>query len=139
MLLPDIGTGSAFALPPSAMRWVLSQPDSAIGSYEFIREINPTQHSLGDARYISDPWQGNLVKTHLNPMLDSLCDAMNEELQEAFDAHFGVDTAEWKEIDLYDAMSKVVMQAASRFTVGTPLCSSLVICLSPLFWTNSRL
>lgn len=123
MLLPDLGTGSAYALPPSAMRWVLSQPDSSIGSYEFIRETNPTQYSLGDARYISDPWQGTLVKTQLNPMLDSLCDAINNELGVAFDEHFGTDP-EWKEIDLYDAMTKIVIQVASRFTVGLPLCLS---------------
>ncbi|KAL1863326.1 hypothetical protein Plec18167_008188 [Paecilomyces lecythidis] len=103
------------------MRWVLSQPDSSIGSYEFIRETNPTQYSLGDARYISDPWQGTLVKTQLNPMLDSLCDAINNELGVAFDEHFGTDP-EWKEIDLYDAMTKIVIQVASRFTVGLPLC-----------------
>ncbi|KAL4922599.1 cytochrome P450 [Aspergillus aurantiobrunneus] len=63
-----------------------------------------------------------LVKDELNMVLENIVAGLNEELGVAFDAQFGVDEENWKTIDLLDTIRRVVAQAASRFTVGLPLC-----------------
>ena len=69
-----------------------------------------------------DPWQGNLVKTGMGAILETIVAGLNDELQYAFDARFGTDTEHWREIAVLETMKPLVAQAASRFTVGLPLC-----------------
>ncbi|KAM6513676.1 hypothetical protein FALCPG4_016050 [Fusarium falciforme] len=104
------------------MRWVLAQPDTKLDVAHAFAEVDQVKWSLGHEKYVIDPWQGMLVKTELNSMLENICSALNNELKYAFDVHFGTDTENWKEIDLLPTVRQVVAQAASRFTVGLPLC-----------------
>lgn len=62
------------------------------------------------------------MKKDMNTILETIALGLSDELGVAFDTHFGTDTANWKEIDLVLAIRQIVAQAASRFTVGLPLC-----------------
>ncbi|KAJ4409450.1 hypothetical protein N0V82_009470 [Gnomoniopsis sp. IMI 355080] len=107
------------------MRWTLSQPDEIFSVGHAFAEIDGALYSLGTEAPIVDDWQGMLVKTQMGKVLENLCQAMNEELGVAFDACFGTDTENWRRIDLLTVVRRVVAQAASRFTVGLPLCRDL--------------
>jgi hypothetical protein len=72
-------------------------------------------------KYIADPWQGHIVRTELNGMLENICAALNDELSVAFDEWFGTQSDSWKDLDLFKTIRMVVSQGASRFTVGLPL------------------
>lgn len=109
-------------MPPSSMRWALSQPEEVMGVGEAFAEVDGVYYGLGTEKTIVDAWQGLLVKTDLNTTLENIVQAMNDELGVAFDEHFGTDTDSWKEINLMATVREIVGQAASRFTVGTPLC-----------------
>ncbi|TDZ46961.1 Cytochrome P450 monooxygenase tenB [Colletotrichum trifolii] len=121
VVIPGLGIRHEVIMPTSAMRWVLTQPDSQLSHIQAFAEMDQVEHALGDSRYVVDAWQGTLVRTELNAVLENVCDAMNEELGVAFDKWFGTDP-EWKEIDLFSCVRMVVAQAASRFTLGEPLC-----------------
>jgi hypothetical protein len=86
-------------------------------------EIDQAHYSLGHAKYVGDAWQAKLVRDEMNSVLENIVEAMNEELQVAFDTHFGTDENNWKTINLLETVRLVVAQAASRFTVGLPLCT----------------
>lgn len=126
VVLPGFGLRCELVLPGSSLRWANAQPDSVLSVEEAFAEIDQADYSLGDAKYIKDPWQGMLVKTEMNSVLENIVAALNEELGVAFDAHFGVDGENWREIDLLETVRMVVAQAASRFTVGLPLCKCLM-------------
>jgi hypothetical protein len=85
-------------------------------------DVNQATYSLGHSGPILDGWQGMLVKTELNRVLETLCEALDDELIFAFDSHFGTDTTSWREIDLRATLAKVIAQAGARFTVGLPVC-----------------
>lgn len=104
------------------MRWALSQPDEIVSVGQAFAEIDGAYYSLGTETPIVDDWQGMLVKTQMSKVLETLCQAMNEELGVAFDECFGTDAETWRKIDLLAVVRRVVAQAASRFTVGLPLC-----------------
>ncbi|KAH9907915.1 cytochrome P450 [Xylariomycetidae sp. FL2044] len=122
VLVPGFGTRCEVIMPPSSMRWLLSQPERILSLGEALIEVDQVEYSLGHGRYLADPWQGDLVKTELNLVLENVCDAMNDELKHAFDTYFGTDSKDWKEIDLLSTVRMIIGQAASRFTVGLPLC-----------------
>lgn len=58
----------------------------------------------------------------LTVVLESIAEGLNEDLMVAFDRYFGKDTTTWKEVELFPVLRNVIAQAASRFTVGLPLC-----------------
>lgn len=110
------------------MRWISSQPDHVLNTMAAFAEMDQVRWSLGHDTVIVDSWQGMLVKTEMNRVLENTCAAMQDELHRAFDAKFGTDTDAWKEIDLLPTVSRIVAQAASRFTVGAPLCKPSALC-----------
>ncbi|KAL3466934.1 cytochrome P450 [Aspergillus heterothallicus] len=126
VLIPGFGIRTELILPTKSLRWALSQPDHILSTWDAFAEIDQTHYSLGDEKYVSDPWQGNLVKKELNAILDTVVSALGQELSVAFDEYFGTDEENWSEIELEKAVGMVVAQAASRFSVGLPLCRNKV-------------
>ncbi|KAI1342223.1 cytochrome P450 [Xylariaceae sp. FL0016] len=122
VLVPGFGARNEIIMPQSAMRWVFSQPEEKLSHVEAFLDLNQSHYSLGTTKFVADGWQGELVRTQLNAVLENVCSAMNDELGAAFDQCFGTDTDGWKEVDLLANIRMVVGQAASRFTVGLPLC-----------------
>ncbi|GKT89294.1 cytochrome P450 [Colletotrichum tofieldiae] len=108
-------------MPTNSMRWVQNQPETELHLGKAFAEVDQVHWALGHDRYVVDAWQGTLVKTEINAVLENICAALNDELSFAFDKWFGTDP-EWKEIDLFESMKMVVAQAASRFTIGLPIC-----------------
>ncbi|KAF6818513.1 cytochrome p450 [Colletotrichum plurivorum] len=121
VVLPGLGFRHEVIMPTSLMRWVQAQPEDVLNPLEAFAEVDQVHHALGHSRYVTDPWQGFLVKTELNLVLENICAAMNDELGVAFDRWFGT-SPEWREIDLFKCIRMVVAQAASRFTIGPPMC-----------------
>lgn len=122
VVLPGMGFRKEVFLPPSQMRWVLSQSDDHLSVPDAMVEIDQAHWSLGHNGPVTDAWQGMLIKTELNRVLESVCAALNDELVVAFDEHFGTDTNVWRDIDLRPTIARAIAQANSRFTVGLPLC-----------------
>lgn len=122
VMIPGVGLRSELVLPNSSMRWVLSQPDDVLSGAEATADFMYIHHALGTGAPILDPWQGMLVKRDMNQVLESIAIALDEELAVAFDAHFGTDVDQWREVELVPTVRRIIGQAASRFTVGLPLC-----------------
>lgn len=111
-------------MPQSSMKWFLAQPDDVLDPSQAFADIDQVRWSLGHDKIVVDAYQALIVKTDLNRVLENICAAMNNELSVVFDEQFGTDTENWREIDLLPAVKIIVAQAASRFTVGLPLCKS---------------
>jgi hypothetical protein len=104
------------------MRWVLAQPDDALSVGAAFAEYDQVHYSLGDEKYVTDPWPGMLVKKEMNVVLENIAHALKDELGVALDEYFGTDTENWNDIDLATSIRMVIAQASSRFTVGVPFC-----------------
>ncbi|KAH6887763.1 cytochrome P450 [Thelonectria olida] len=122
VVLPGLGVRHDVIMPPSIMSWILAQPESVLSVTEAFADIDLFNWSLGTSKIVLDAWQGLLIRTDLNRVLEASCAAMNDELHVAFDEYFGTDAENWREIDLLETVRMVVAQAASRFAVGVPLC-----------------
>jgi len=118
-----LGARDEVVLPLSALKWAAAQPDSVFSTGGAFLEMDQVAYSAGHSKYIADAWQGLLVKTQMNLVLESIVAGMCDELGYAFDARFGTDENDWTELKLYETMKLIVAQGSSRFTVGLPLCS----------------
>ncbi|RHZ55175.1 uncharacterized protein CDV56_107749 [Aspergillus thermomutatus] len=121
-LLPGLGFRHEIILPQSAMKWVLARPEAELSHVDAVLEVVQLAYALGDAKYKADPWPCMLVKADINAKLEAVGAVLDEELRGAFDRYFGTDGEGWREVDLLPTVRMVVAQAASRFTVGLPLC-----------------
>ncbi|KAL0938263.1 cytochrome p450 [Colletotrichum truncatum] len=122
VVVPTLGTRKEIFLPHSSMKWALSQPASILGMWEAFNEMFQLGHSLGDEKYMVDTWPHLLARHILTQELEDYILPVHEELQLAIDTHLGVDTENWKTLDLLDTMRMIVNQTGSRFAVGLPLC-----------------
>ncbi|KAK2604004.1 hypothetical protein QQS21_003840 [Conoideocrella luteorostrata] len=122
IVIPGLGLRHEVLMPSRYMPWVLSQRESELSSAQAFVEIDQVRWVLGDNRYVADPWHGTLVRTDMSHDLENICAALNDELQMAFDEYFSADSDSWKDIDLLNTVRWIVARAASRFTIGLPLC-----------------
>ncbi|KAH8591027.1 putative cytochrome P450 [Bisporella sp. PMI_857] len=121
-LVPGLGFRDEVLAPHSALKWLVSQPDSVMSTNDAFVEVDQVGYTMGNHKFILDPWQGMLVKRDINAVLERIVVSLNQELGFAFDVRFGTDEDHWTELDLYETMRWVVAQGSSRFTVGLPLC-----------------
>ncbi|KAK3951082.1 cytochrome P450 [Pseudoneurospora amorphoporcata] len=122
IIIPGVGFRNELILPPSSYKWINTYADDRLSASHAFAEYDQIAHSLGNDVFIKDPWQGTTVKNDLNPSLDNLMDALNDEVGVAFDAYLDSTPGEWVEGNIMDVMKRVIAQADSRFTVGLPLC-----------------
>ncbi|KAF4503532.1 cycloheximide-inducible CIP70 (cytochrome P450 family) [Fusarium agapanthi] len=122
VVIPGFGVRIEVYLPQSQMKGVLNQPEYVLDMEQAFAEVDQVRWSLGHEKYVVDAWQGLVVKYDLNRAIEIIANSMKDELHEVFDEQFGTDTDNWKRIDLTKTVKMIVAQAASRFTVGLPLC-----------------
>ncbi|KAH7179276.1 cytochrome P450 [Fusarium flagelliforme] len=122
VVLPGFGVRIEVYLPQDQMKWIMAQPDHVLDQGQAFAEIDQVTWALGHDRYVVDAWQGMIVKYDLNRAIEVIANSMKDELAVVFDDQFGTDTENWKTVDLTQTVKMIVAQAASRFTVGLPLC-----------------
>jgi hypothetical protein len=111
-------------LPTKSLRWWTALPDSVASIYDGFRDTQHIEWITGHHKYVTDPWQGLVVKVELNRVLEKLMGAVNDESKLAMDDRFGTNTDDWTDINVFETMRLIVAQASSRFTVGLPLCET---------------
>lgn len=117
VLIPVFGPQDEVILPPTALQWLCKQPDNVASSAAAQIDAIGLEHSLG-YKFAHDPWGGWLIKTDLNSALETVCAVINDELEAAFEANFGHDSKDWKELDLFPVCRKIGGRATLRFTLG---------------------
>ncbi|KAM0344516.1 hypothetical protein ACHAPU_007491 [Fusarium lateritium] len=122
VVIPGFGLRIEVMLPQSQMKWILNQPDNVLDISEAFAEVDQVKWALGHDKYVVDAWQGHVVKNEMSRILEIIANNMKDELHEVFDEQFGTDTENWRRVDLTKTIKMIVAQAASRFTVGLPLC-----------------
>ena len=124
-MIPGLGSRDEVILPIKSLRWWTALPDRVASAYNAFREIDQIDWSTGHHKYVTDPWQGMIVKRDINRVLEKLMVALNDELGSAFDSRLGTNMRDWTEVNVLQTMKLIVAQASSRFTVGLPLCETL--------------
>ena len=69
-------------------------------------------------------WAVDTSRHVLTQDLEGFLEPIRLELRTAIDSLLGQDTENWKTLDVYETIRRIINQTGSRFVVGAPLCTS---------------
>lgn len=81
-----------------------------------------SKYTFPIAKMADRPHHAHVVKTDLTRKLGSLSGEIWTELSAALDEHWGADTEEWKEVNVFQTMLRVVTRTSNRVFVGERMC-----------------
>jgi hypothetical protein len=122
-------------LPSSLGQWLVDQPDSILSSQERQNEFLQTKYTFPIPKMSERPHHVQVIKTDLTRKLGSLTEDIWSELTTAFDHHWGIDTEQWKEVNVFETMIRIVTRTSNRLFVGEKLCKFNSQCLNVMLTT----
>lgn len=109
-------------LPSSLGQWLVDQPDAVLSSKARQNEFLQTQYTFPIPKMSEKPHHVQVIKTDLTRKLSALTEEIWSELSVAFDEHWGSDTEEWKEVNVFQTMIRIVTRTSNRLFVGPEMC-----------------
>ena len=106
-------------IPRSQTAWLLDLPDHLVSTKEAHRDI---LHNEFQFFQLDDQFPIRTIHKNLARNLAGLIPGVEEEIKHAIDAVFGLDTENWKSINLWDAWLGIIPQVTNRVLVGMPTC-----------------
>jgi hypothetical protein len=123
-VLPHVLTGPEVVLPVSQARWLCEQPDHIMSQTEVNRQFLEADHTFLHPNIVREPVHPEVIRRELTHKLSSFADDIVDELQQCLEENWGLDTENWKEINVYDTMLDVISRLSTRVFVGEPLCKN---------------
>jgi hypothetical protein len=127
-------TGPEVILPPSQLRWLLTQPEDVLSQRKAAREFFEGDHTMfNPSRGVLDSVRTHVIRQDLSRELPKLFPDLKEEMEYAFEQTWGTNTEEWREIALHESMKNIISRMHNRVFVGLPVCMSPIVAeiLSP--------
>ena len=121
MLIPLPFSRPEVLLPPSSIKWIITQPDNALSPAPIHDEITQVRYVFLNPKLLGDHTVYNILRRDMMKHLTSLLPAMDEEVSAALDNAWGLDT-EWRPVSVFDTIRKVVLRTSTRVFIGKPLC-----------------
>jgi cytochrome P450 len=101
---------------------MLDQPDHVLSTAAAQSETLHGKYNFLGAHYMEDPYHARVIHKSLARHLNELIPAMEDEVQFSIDTVFGVDTEEWKKVNVWESWLAIVPYITNRMLVGYPLC-----------------
>lgn len=109
-------------LPASQLDWILQQPDNVLDQDKVNRRFLQAQHTMLHPRIMEDAVHIGVIRNEMTKKLGLITDDVNDEVDFAFRKSWGVNTKEWTEITVYEAVLEIIGRVSLRALVGLPLC-----------------
>ncbi|KAB5557998.1 cytochrome P450 [Coniochaeta sp. 2T2.1] len=122
-VVPDTTLQELVMLPQKHVKWLSSQPESVL-SLEAVR------HERNGVKYLPtslDPkstllFIDKIIGQSLSQSLDLIQSDMYDEIRHVVDATLGIDGSTWREVNLNEALSRIIEGTGNRVLFGLSLC-----------------
>ncbi|KAI1412065.1 cytochrome P450 [Hypoxylon sp. FL1857] len=121
-VLPYLLNGPQVIIPNSQIRWLLEQPDSVLNQEKVNRQFLEADHTFFHANLVDSPVHPEVIKHQLTKKVDTFVFDIVEEVNLCLEENWGLDTEEWREVEVYDTMLILIARLSTRVLVGLPLC-----------------
>lgn len=111
-------------LPVSQARWVCEQPDHVLSQLEVNRRFLEADHAFFHPNIVREPIHPEVIKRELTHKLNNFAGDIVDELQLCLKEDWGLETEEWREVNLYDTMLDIISRLSMRVLVGKELCQN---------------
>ena len=121
---PTWSKGPQVIVPPSMVHWLAHQPSVRLNARDCALENLQSEYTLPHHEIFLTNMIEQLIKKDLTRTIGSLNAEVLEEIEFTFLEQFGSDTEQWKEVCVWDSISKAVARTENRVFVGPELCES---------------
>jgi hypothetical protein len=135
-VLPTISDDHVL-LPPSAVNWIINQPDHVLSVEEPHIESLQSDYTFSDPYIVRNPTHHMVISRDLTRQLGNLTEDIFDELATSIDEQLGSDSTQWKEVSVFETVMQVVARTSNRIFVGLPLCKLVPDNLYPLKYSKS--
>lgn len=104
------------------MDWLLNQPDDVLDQGEINRDFLQADFTMLHQKVVHDSVHKDVIQKELTRRLGDFLSGVNEEVDYAFRAAWGVNKKDWTTVKAYDSMSEIISRISNRVLVGLPLC-----------------
>ncbi|KAH8903432.1 cytochrome P450 [Coniochaeta sp. PMI_546] len=106
-------------VPRSQTMWLLEMPDRVVSTLEAHDDVLFNKYNfLG----VGSGYPISVLHKHLARNLIGLIPGIQEEVHGVLDEIFGVDTQDWKSVNLWEAWLGIVPRVTNRVLVGASIC-----------------
>ncbi|KAJ7730246.1 cytochrome P450 [Mycena maculata] len=123
-VVPTWTKGPQIILPPSMGNWLSSRPDAILNAKDCTFETAQFTYTVGHEEITSNDMIDLLIKRELTRTIGTLNTELLEEIDDSMERIFGTD-GEWREVGVFDSLTRTVGRVANRVFVGKELCSNM--------------
>ncbi|CAK5271120.1 unnamed protein product [Mycena citricolor] len=123
-VVPTWTKGPQVILPPSMGGWLASRPDAILNAKDCTFETAQFKYTVGHPEITSNDMIDLLIKGPLTKTIGALNPELVEEIEGSMETLFGVD-GEWRELGVFDSLTRTVGRVANRVFVGKELCKNM--------------
>ncbi|THU95307.1 cytochrome P450, partial [Dendrothele bispora CBS 962.96] len=121
---PTWTKGPQIVLPPSMTNWLAAQPDAILNAKDCTFDTAQFTYTVGHPEITSNDMIDLLIKRELTRTIGSLNHLLIEEIEDSMETIFGTDGL-WREVGVFDSLTRTVGRVANRVFVGKELCSNM--------------
>lgn len=116
-----LGTPPEVVIPRSQMGWMLDQPDHVISTAAAHFDILNGDYSFVNKRILESPYHEHVVHRSLARHLAALIPGLDRQLRACVDDIYGTDDKEWRTVNIWDSMMKLIPRVTNLMFVGPGL------------------
>ncbi|KIJ43181.1 hypothetical protein M422DRAFT_253378, partial [Sphaerobolus stellatus SS14] len=126
---PTWTKGPQIILPPSMSNWLAAQPDAILNAKDCTFETAQFTYTVGHPEITSNDMIDLLIKRELTRTIGTLNNEILEEVEGTMEELYGIDN-QWREVGVFDTLTRTVGRASNRVFVGKELCSNMDFVMS---------
>ncbi|KAJ7457037.1 hypothetical protein FB451DRAFT_1047728 [Mycena latifolia] len=104
--------------------WLATRPDELLNAKDCTFETAQFTYTVGHPEITSNDMIDLLIKRELTRTIGTLNNELLEEIDGSMEGIFGMD-GEWREVGVFDGLTRTVGRVANRVFVGKELCSNM--------------
>ncbi|KAJ7460275.1 cytochrome P450 [Mycena latifolia] len=127
-VVPTWTRGPQIVVPPSMGAYIAAIPDEVLNAKDCTYDNVQFKYTVGHPEILANDMIDLLIKRELTRTTGTMNRELTEEIDDSFDSMFGGDG--WKEIGVFDSLTRTVGRVSSRVFVGKELCSNMEYVMS---------
>jgi hypothetical protein len=121
-ITPSIDRGAFVVVPPAQLKQIYGLPESQLDVHSSQTETIQAKYTVGSPDIFDNAFHVNVVRNQITRNIALFTPAIAEELELGFDKYWGNST-DWRTVEAWPTILKIVSGAANRVFLGTPYCS----------------
>ncbi|KAJ7648218.1 cytochrome P450 [Mycena polygramma] len=128
-IVPTWTRGPQIVVPPSMGPWIAAIPDEVLNAKDCTYDNVQFKYTVGHPEILANDMIDLLIKRELTRTTGTMNAELIEEIDDSLESLFGGD-GQWRNVGVFDTLTRTVGRVSSRVFVGKELCSNMEYVMS---------